>query len=167
MLVQDSYGFVQAGTTIVSVDPSLTFATLSRNGLNGQSVDGLALTLIHVQTVTGATLTSNTSTGQASLTLSSCTAGSCFNANDVGLFAYATGADIPSGTTIASYTSPTKVTLSGNAVGNASLVNMTLLVGGSRQITATLTYSSGTSTLTCQFACFSAADVGSSVTDID
>ncbi len=104
MLVQDSYGFLGAGTTIVSVDPSLTFVTLSRNALNAASVNTLPVTLTKVQTVVGATLTSDTPTaGVSTLKLSSCTASSCFTASDVGLLAFATGADIPAGTVIATY----------------------------------------------------------------
>ena len=96
LAVSDQFGFLGAGTTIdvSGVDPSGTFATLSRNALNGASATNLTVSVNTVRSVTG-TLTGNppgtatvqntvppsTTSAVATLTCSS----ACFNASDVGL----------------------------------------------------------------------------------
>src|SRR4029077_10817783 len=61
LAVADTYGFLGSSTTIMSVDPSLTFATLSRNALNLATAGNLTVTVNPVRTVT-ATLTANAMT---------------------------------------------------------------------------------------------------------
>src|SRR5258708_5498494 len=51
LAISDQYGYLRAGTTLASVDSSLTFATLSRNALNGASANNLAVTINNVRAV--------------------------------------------------------------------------------------------------------------------
>ena len=175
MLLSDSYGFLGTGTEIIAVSPDGKTATLSRNGLNGASLNGLVVGLYAPRAVT-ATLTANaamlnntvppnTSSTVATLTCSS----SCFLPSDVGLAVYDSNINIPAGTLIATVSSDsTTATLSGHTTANLNLMNVTVLVGGARPVTVNLTSDvHGNAKLTCPAGCFNATDAGLSAADIN
>src|SRR5258708_5470746 len=94
LAISDQYGYLGAGTTIASVDSSLTFATLSRNALNGASANNLAVTINNVRSVSGtvtvnppgtATVSNTVPPGTSSPVATFTCATACFNATDVGL----------------------------------------------------------------------------------
>ena len=174
-VLSDSYGFLGTGTAIISVNGAGTVATLSRNGLNGTSVNGLVVGLYVPRTVTatltkdGATLPNtvppNTTSKVGTLT---CTA-SCFLTTDVGLPVYDSNINIPAGATITSVsTDSTTAKLSKTVAANLNLMNVTLLVGGARQVVVNITSTStGVATLTCPAGCFVTTDVGLTAADIN
>ena len=133
--VLDSYGFLGAGTTILSINGAGTVATLSRNALNGASTNGLTVRIYSTRTVL-ATLTpnaasiSNTVTpGTSSLVATLTCATACFQVSDVGLDVSDGGANISAGTVIVAVNSSlTVATLSRNSTHSA-VVSEVITVG--------------------------------------
>ncbi len=174
MLLSDSYGFLGTGTEIIAVSADGTTATLSRNGLNGASVNGLVVGLYAPRPVT-ATLTANAGVllntappGTDEIATLTCTS-ACFLPSDAGLTVYDSNVNIQAGTTIMFVSvDSTTATLSKKTAAGLHLMNVTVLVGGARPVTVNLTSDlAGNATLTCPAGCFNTTDVGLTAADIN
>ncbi len=116
LAVADTFGFLGSSTTILSVDSSLTFATLSRNALNGATAGNLTVTVNPLRTVT-AKLTASAMTLNGIPVATLTCASACFNLSDVGLDVADFGnVNLSAGTVIAAFISATQVELSRDAV---------------------------------------------------
>jgi hypothetical protein len=174
MIASDGYGFLGTGTVIIAVSVDGKTATLSRNGLNGSSVNGLVVGLYAPRGLT-ATLNANAATigntvppGTSSTVATLVCASACFQPTDAGLTVYDSNVNIPAGTTISTVSlDSTTATLSKKTAPN---VNKTLLVliGGGRTESVTLTSDAlGNATLTCLAGCFNQTDIGLSAADVN
>ena len=135
-LISDSYGFLGAGTTILSINGAGTVATLSRNALNGASTNGLTVRIYSTRTVL-ATLTPNAASitntvppGTSSLVATLTCLTACWRQlSDVGLDVSDGGANISAGTVIVAVDpSFKKATLSRNST-HIAVVSEVITVG--------------------------------------
>ena len=175
MLLSDSYGFLGTGTEIISVSADGKTATLSRNGLNGASVNGLVVGLYAPRPVTAtinpdaATINNTVPPGTTSQVATLTCTSACFQQSDVGLTVYDSNVNIPANTTIMFVSGDSKTaTLNKKTAPNLTLMNVTVLVGGARPVTVNLTSdASGNATLTCPAGCFNTTDAGLTAADIN
>src|SRR5712692_8402073 len=130
-IIEDSYGFLGAGTTIFSVNGAGTVATLSRNALNGASTKGLTVRIFTTRTVMANLTASADTVNNISVATLTCVTGACFDPTDVGLDVSDTLGlgNISAGTVIVKVTNGgTTATLSRNAVMGPS-TNLQVTVG--------------------------------------